>query len=94
MEFDTLSILSFILALMSAIILFLKEWDLIKRSWVKFKRSLVKFKMLFKVYILWSKKDRIKAMELRKEYQLSNDVWVKDKSEIVFARIILTEKPR
>lgn len=64
-----------LLALIPAVIIVIKEWNLIRKTYDK-------IKFLFKFYILWSKEDRIRAMEIRKKYQLPEGMWVKDENDI------------
>jgi hypothetical protein len=65
-----------IIDLIEISILILKEQKLIKNIFNRIRH-------FFIIYILWSKKDRAKAIELREKYQLPKGVWVNDESKIL-----------
>lgn len=66
-----INILTFLLVLITVLITLIKEENLIRNSYQK-------IKTLFRVYLLWSKKDRIRAKEIREKYQLPQGIWTKN----------------
>ena len=58
--------------------------DLIRNTYIK-------VKTLFKIYFFWSKKDRIRAIEIRERYQLPAGTWIKDEKQINLLNMFILE---